>query len=737
MTLINCVAGAVYTKGLPAKEKIQIYGMALVFLALLYNSPSGLVLYWTMNNVFSLVKNCLQKTKNSKKIIYCFLCVLVLFLDVFLIFGHGGSIVKRAGIALLCSIIFLKQPLAKLRVRMMRGIDAKYIPRGAGQSSVFIFSALTLFLLAGFVIPAALIASSVQEFSFIDDYASPFPFVLNTAFQAAGIFLFWPACFYMLFSKKVKMVLTAIMSLLSAIALVDTFVFPGNYGFLTPMLKFSDFSGPRFFSGMANILSLFAVAALFLFLLTRRKKIILRSFQLVALLALVVFGTINTAKMHADYSEFASWEKKDKSAAEPVYAFSQNGRNVLFIMLDRAISGYIPYIFDEKPELYAAFSGFTWYPNCVSFGGYTVFGAPGLYGGYEYAPLEMKRRSNETLTAKHNEALLMLPKLFLDNGYSVTVTDPPYANYSWTPDLRSFDEYPEIRAENNIADKYSDSWLLNADGGISISNSLVPILKSDLIRFSFFKSAPLPFRGVIYDKGRWLKASALKAPATSRPTMKNYAALALLRNLTAITAGASGTLTMLSNDLTHEPDFLQAPDYVPALEITNKGGGPFAHEDHYHVNIAALSLLGEWFSFLKENHIYDNTRIIIVSDHGRDLRSDFPGNIILPDGSSLQAYTALLLVKDFNAAGDLAVDNAFMTNADAPLLAVKNIIPHPVNPFTRAPLRSDKENGVTITTSRLWEIERQEKYQFKIQPDEWLHVHDDIFDPNNWSKARQ
>src|SRR5574344_694849 len=36
MTVINIISGAIYTKGYPVKEKIQIYGMALVFLALLY-----------------------------------------------------------------------------------------------------------------------------------------------------------------------------------------------------------------------------------------------------------------------------------------------------------------------------------------------------------------------------------------------------------------------------------------------------------------------------------------------------------------------------------------------------------------------------------------------------------------------------------------------------------------------------------------------------------------------------
>ena len=57
MTIINCVAGAVYSKGHPVAEKIQIYTCAAVFLILLYNSPAGLVVYWTMNNILSLVKN--------------------------------------------------------------------------------------------------------------------------------------------------------------------------------------------------------------------------------------------------------------------------------------------------------------------------------------------------------------------------------------------------------------------------------------------------------------------------------------------------------------------------------------------------------------------------------------------------------------------------------------------------------------------------------------------------------
>ncbi len=86
MTLINCVSGAIYASGFTRKEKLQLYGMALIFLVLLYNSPSGLVLYWTANNIFSLAKNIFQKIKYSKKIIIALLYFSILSVDSYLIF---------------------------------------------------------------------------------------------------------------------------------------------------------------------------------------------------------------------------------------------------------------------------------------------------------------------------------------------------------------------------------------------------------------------------------------------------------------------------------------------------------------------------------------------------------------------------------------------------------------------------------------------------------------------------
>jgi hypothetical protein len=100
-------------------------------------------------------------------------------------------------------------------------------------------------------------------------------------------------------------------------------------------------------------------------------------------------------------------------------------------------------------------------------------------------------------------------------------------------------------------------------------------------------------------------------------------------------------------------------------------------------------------------------------------------------------YKALLLVKDFDASGDLTVDDSFMTNADVPLILTRDLIENPVNPFTQKPMLSNKEDGAVITTSYRGEPSNHGKYQFTIKDDEWFYVHDDIFDPNNWERVRR
>lgn len=56
MTALNLAAAFVYTKSLSRTDQIQPVVLALLFLALLYGSPAGLLLYWTFNSLFSLLR---------------------------------------------------------------------------------------------------------------------------------------------------------------------------------------------------------------------------------------------------------------------------------------------------------------------------------------------------------------------------------------------------------------------------------------------------------------------------------------------------------------------------------------------------------------------------------------------------------------------------------------------------------------------------------------------------------
>jgi len=746
MTVLNCMAGAIYTKGLDAKEKIQLYAMALVFLVLLYNSPSGLVLYWTMNNIFSLVKNILQRIKNTKLIIYTVLCVFAGLLDVFVLFIHKGYWLKRAVFCTAVSCVFFFPLFKKMVGKLMQKISSSILQDDTQfyQDRFFILSALVLFLLGGFVIPSSLIASSVLEFSFIKPYSSPLPFIFHTALQAAGVFLLWPLCLYFIFSKNIKFWLTIFITSLGIAALINTFLVSENFGFLTNTLVFSE-PKPIFAhygTIIINIAVILLVLAILLFLLFSKWKRFIFSFLIIAVISLAGFGIFNTGLITKEFLQLQKQQKLEFSSSEnitPVYTFSLIGKNVLLIMLDRAISGYLPVMFEEKPELLSIFSGFTWYPNCASFASHTLVGAPPLYGGYEYTPKAINNRNTVTMLEKHKEAYLLLPLLFSGAGYLSTVTDPPFDNYQMT-NISIYNDYPKIHAEN-IHRVYSSYWNQRHPdvSGLLISG----LLKNTLLRFSFFKMSPLVLRLFIYDDGEWLTTTNVNTQAKNRggltsDTIDDYAYLDLLPQLTKFEEKHINTFTMLYGSLPHSSAFLQTPDYIPVQTVTNRGDGPFAGEAGYHVNMASFLLLGKWFSFLKEHDVYNNTRIIIVADHGMGgALKNYPHDISLPNRESVSAFNPLLMIKDFNAENVLSVDETFMTNADTPLLILENIIDNPVNPFTHVPLESDKAQGINIVTIGALSSHDHSKYQYRIGKNQWLYVKDNIFDPANWRASTE
>ena len=729
MTIINLTSGAIYTKGFPKKDKIQLYGIAIIFLILLYNSPAALVIYWTCNNIFSLSKNILTKIKSSKKIITVLVAVLCFFTVIYLLAFHKGNILSRV----ITSFLLILIPSIFLFLRYLiriKNLSMNFIRKGSLENKqIFLLSIITIFLLGGLVIPSSLISSSAQEFSFIENNANPIQFIINVFSQALGLFFLLPLCIYFLLAKNNKGIFTKIVFILSIVFIIDVFIFPGDYGHLSLLLTFDDHPYSEISIILINLIVVSAVVILLLFIY-RYKKIILSALTVI-ICTLIVMGAINCFDIIKSFNSLQLQLQNEKELGdnyENVYKLSKKGKNVVVIFIDQAISGYVPYAFDVKPELFESFDGFTWYRNAVSLGAHTVFGTPGLYGGYEYTPLEMQARDNIPLVEKHNEALLLLPKLFLDGGFKTAVTDPAYANYSEVPDLSIFNDLPDIYV-NNIIGKYTHKWLEDIDYHIELTN-VTDSINSYLISFSIFRFVPVVFRYFVYDYGRWFTIREIKYLFK---TLDNYVALDILENITEIMDSDDNTFNSVNNNLPHGGAVFSHPDYDFSDHNNDAGNVYFDDNPAFDVNVASLLLLGKWFDFLKKNNVYDNTRIIIVSDHGVLLKDPLLDDIVLPNGDPLWRYTALLMMKDFNSQGKLITDNTFMTNADVPLLALKDIFREPVNPGTGKLLAADKTGGVTISASHLSRTKNHFKYKFNIKSNEWLHVQDDIYDVKNWT----
>ncbi len=749
MTLINIVAGAVYTKGHPLKEKLQIYGMALLFLVILYSSPSGLVLYWTMNNICSLIKNIFYKFKHPLKAFWLFICVLSAACVLLLIFASKIAmplIYKFCFVAITLVIFLLPFIRKKISVRFAQG-PRTLLADSSIRLAVFASSCVLLFFLTGLAIPTSLIASSPIDFSTVT-VPHPLGHIPVTLCQAVGFFLFWPLCIYFLFSSKVQSLLAVLLSIISLSALADAYCFMLPYGDISSALRFLDVVNFRTASpvSFANIAALAVLAGFICFLLVRKKEKILLYGICIICLAEVFISARNSISISARYSAYKDSMEDRQSGLHPIFTLSKNKQNVVLIMLDAAQGQFMEEILKESPDLRGTYSGFVFYNNTISFNGHTLMGAPGIYGGYEYTPEEINKRSDVLLKDKNNEAELLLPRIFTENlGFTAVTTDPSWGNYSIYPDLTAFDAYPEIQAYKTIG-TYADSWYMSEKNSNHIDNTPA-ILRRNLLFFSFFRSVPIFLREAVYYKGKYWNSN--EDMPDFQNVIDNYAALDFLPTLTTVAETEKGSYTCIVNELAHCSAFMQAPDYVPAKRITDKGSSRFSGADDYHTQMAAMKRIGTWLNYLKENGAYDNTRIIIVSDHGRwghepdmesapELDNAIKGSRYVGRGH----YHCLLMYKDFYAEGDILVDNdSFMTNADAPSLVLKGLIEKPINPFTQKAIPLDtsflKENGVHISSCdnhQAWLYKND--YTHSIKDSEWWLVRDNIFKAKNWTQLK-
>jgi YidC/Oxa1 family membrane protein insertase len=735
MTLINCVAGAVYTHGLSVRDKIQVYVMATIFLILLYNSPAALVLYWTLNNIFSLIKNFFYKIKNPLKILYIVLCIVFSVFIYYLLFVMKLRVFKkRLLVSFIISLFYFLPLFLKCFDYLYRHFFLKLFQNRKNLYILLFLSCLTLFLLAGVYIPSSVIASSPDEFCYIENHASPFTYIIHSNLFFFGFSFLWPVGIFFLFSDKIKSFLAFIFVSLALICVIYTIAFSGNYGTIDTLFNFNTTGvleiGP-IQAVLSILIALFVLFTLF-FLIGKCRITYLNSFLFIIIISLSIVSFSNIFKIKNAYTllSIKMANSPKKTSLEPVFQLSKDNKNVIVIMADSAVNGFVPLIFGEHPKLEEQFDGFTLYRNTASFANQTLMGVPPLWGGYDYTPSEINGKSDIPLVEKHNQALLTIPLLLVEAGFNVTVTDPSWANYSWIPDISIYEKYEKINAFN-ILRQYTGLWYEKNEP--DKKEFTYPRTMCNIIWFSFLKMNNPLLRPVIYDAGWYWSTDNMGSSIIN--FIHSYSILDFLPDLTSFESDVPMAL-LITNEATHDSVWLHEKTLKPSEIPSTIGTGKYASNGKYHSNTAFYLKTGEWFDLLRENGVYNNTRIIIIADHGIGT-----GNIISNEPLSIkdetrESYNPVFLYKDFDSHGKISINNDFMTNADVPFFTLNGLLENPVNPFTGNSITTQpKENGILITSNKYPMAYTHGKYVFNIKKDQWIYLHDSIFKTSNWKNA--
>jgi len=803
MTVINIAACEMYLKTKTFAARIQPYSFAFIFLILLYQSPAILVLYWTFNNILFALKNiCLHKQNPLKKITLFSACLfavlyinfhgasywiagiqilnlpIVTYVDLLLLYifikNYKTVIEKIDGsfqyfkqrpiqfiailsaalavylinksfvpiIIFILSVYLIYKMLLQNWVQKLHGKFKNYflIKNSDNYEKIFIISCVCLFLLQSLFIPTNVISTDANMFSlYTGEIKYIYQILIYQVLYLLGFYIFWAPVLFSFIRKEYRLYAALSASSLIVYFLINYLTFGRHLGTISTEFTFSDSNSINVISGgsleqILNVLLFFAILAIIIVIYNKFKAKPIISLLLIILFSQILTIGLNTKNIVNSVKNYKL--ESIGSSEQNSIELTKTGKNVMIIFLDRFLSSFMPIILKEKPELKELFSGFTYYPNTISFYGHTILGEPPMIGGYEYTPINLDKDPRD-FSEKFKEANLVLLTLFKNNGYISTITD---AVGEFDTNIRFINDFHKYYTDKGFRHtsfygKFNTKLALN-----NKSENYIAVIKSQCVKFSLLNICPKFLKKSLYKA--YFEKNQANLSFEEKVFEDFYSALYYLDKVTNTNA-QQNTFTIINNEAPHYAHYLQYPDYELINHITDIGSNPFDDTysfQAYHSTIASLLQIAKYFNYLKEHNVYDNTKIIIVSDHGCYFVNN---NVIFPQFSHskemelLTAFNPLLMVKDFNAKGKLKQDNTFMTNADTPYLAVHNLIENAKNPFTGKEFSiNEKLKGVDIYTNHnyFWKGHFKGNRTVIDKYPKFYHVSDDALNIKNWKK---
>ena len=698
MTAINLWALFEYSRQTTRSEMVQGLAVALIFLVLLYASPAGLVLYWTMNNLLSVAKSA---------------------------FYGRASVTEGEG----------RIPARSVSAGHATRSDLTAAPSLAtstglsGERTGRLYVLVNLALFAVFVVTAPLALTGLEDN--VDGLRGYFVFY---AILAAAVGLAWALVAFAAFriaGPGARRVLNG----------VGLFALLAGMGFgLLPqpdagVLDNFVFSKPEALASTGRTVLLdvaVLIAALVgALLLLRYPSVAGNTLTILLVTAAGVTALSVNSLVDRIY-------RKSETAGlidGKFYQFSKTEPNVILMFVDGAMTGYLPDILDERPHLRDAFPGFEWYSNVVSTGNRTINGLPAVFGGFDYTVSAINARSGGDLTEKVSDAYRLYVETFSQAGYDVLYSDPFWYGLERKGDCERFNAiYAEDgigRCIHAIGRGVDDE--LRAAGESGRLEAFVGLARQYLA-IAAFRMAPHAARGSIYDDGEWLGQSYVWKKKEDK-YLANYFSLTQLGALSGTQADRP-TFTFLTNEITRAPLFLDG-NCIPGRDLTAafpsiaplvERYGDADTAQIYQTTACTIEGLAGFVRWLRDEGIYDNTMLVIASDHGWVSRN--PGLFRLPDQIAASMFQAFLMIKPFGADAPLRESREFIANANVPGIICETL-GGCEDPVTGKRIVREALTGSVLLHMTPWQPSGQLWDRFVIEG--LWEVRDDITKPENWT----
>lgn len=768
MTVINLVSALVYTQNMSRKDKIQLYGMAALFLVLLYDAASGLVLYWTFNNIFSLCKNIVydlyhrfgRKTIESIKqrfpkhkatnevfpqssfmsgylvflwgisaifallssnqmdlisdatkvqlsfisdigfVLTGFACLvelvllkvwkhhkvllafslLVLYYGLNTWFKWQFTGANRHYFALIAGLLFLIPVIGLTHLRCNLNM---LLMRGKNAIGLYTPAVSWLIILVTAYLPIQAFCTAPELFSPTADVLA-----LLLKYSVIGIVFFWVLDKIFKFFNAENFA-GYFFSLLTLLFTIYAFLLPMDVGTIDAF-QISD-PAPLYLT--KNLLVDFVVLILFFagfIWLTRQGKVtLIRNVFIICCVLGLGSSTLSLWQSRGQWqTESDSTTVTLPSYNDRLLGFSKDKINIVVVMLDAFSGSHIDILFNEYPELKDQYRGFVWYRNMLASGDSTVSSLPSIICGEKCAPWSLnENETDKSLAEKINRYYAETLNKF-GHQFDIAIHERNWLEPNRLNDL----VHDDILAIRFMGDSYLNRYLQTNDITLGRGSS-----DSFLLAVSLFNSVPWSMKNLVYKDGRWIENLMPKSDTLVVRALREYAFIDGLADLSNTNA-TKATYKFFDNEITHHPWLMDAKTCtVSAKPKIYKTRQDNADELHLANEMCALKALSRWINWMKSEGIFDNTMIILVSDHdGMD--SDMIGKVFgSPYKGMVGKPNPLLLVKHLGRSGNKDVE---INDMPLSLMDVSKLIDNDLNiqPFTgrTQPRRMSVTGGKTM-----------------------------------------